>query len=885
MIRRLVKFFASLDSSSKNFKSCCDLLCVAKTCYFLWDSYQNNKNGVDKFKKHLQELQYSSPCGHDLWRVLDDFLQCCFRIFKPEQKFVEEKVKALQKSCKTCCKPGQPCSCCSKPGSSSSCPACKDLLQDSELKTLFLHGYVSSYDSKDASWPSLTSSPSGSKCCSNSLCSQCQTCSSSGSLCPDPSKCCPDCPQRKAAKIFLGMLPCLYYGLKILYDRAQDPLTWPTWSQKNGKNILVPASILHAPDLRNFLKAWDLESVLNPSLQAMVLPGLLENLFSSGSLNSLFETSKKYFTSLSSPGSPSKPPQTVREILLWLYGLRFQKRFSELVENCKSLCLPFGNSFHPDAFCYYIHTCSFIFPVAIISTIETSESAQKVFSSSSEFFYPSDPSKLFETFCEYVRKIFAALNFLSIQCRLDRDSAGWKDCAFGQGCKEGLENSLSTPAPVSATSCCQSKGSHGILCASIPGISNCHEHCINGKTCLGLKDCTDSTEDASSKNPTKDAHTSGKCKYPCPHPLMRFLTATSNSNSKDYPFGLSGIVPMGFSQGNFPSTARWGQDLYNDITAFCESGFYPLTRLVQFILCVSQRPPESFLDLYAFFKKFVEALNSKTDPLKDHFVQWIDGEPGRYPGRFFAATVQAFYGAKDSHSGSSHSPANLFSLSGCHANRASGATCGPYLHPLTDNVAGVFTPELCSMYLSWICYRGPTFYSEFQKFHTAAQEKFSCCLSSSSCKKIVECPCSLPFIYSHGFTFMSPGGLNCVDAQGQKHVKHGGTRSGRDTDPACTLKSCSQFLKQLEKVVNGQPFKDLLKVIDNFLWSIRLPFFYGFLYVWFFVLSYFFYVILIKLDTFHTGSHLHLPRSFKILPSTLFSDASSKLKDLSYFTL
>ncbi|KAK1939085.1 hypothetical protein X943_001424, partial [Babesia divergens] len=48
MIRRLVKFFASLDSSSKKFKSCCDLLCVAKTCYFLHNTLKNTQNGDGK---------------------------------------------------------------------------------------------------------------------------------------------------------------------------------------------------------------------------------------------------------------------------------------------------------------------------------------------------------------------------------------------------------------------------------------------------------------------------------------------------------------------------------------------------------------------------------------------------------------------------------------------------------------------------------------------------------------------------------------------------------------------------------------------------------------------------------------------------------------------
>ncbi|KAK1935307.1 variant erythrocyte surface antigen-1 family protein, partial [Babesia divergens] len=434
-----------------------------------------------------------------------------------------------------------------------------------------------------------------------------------------------------------------------------------------------------------------------------------------------------------------------------------------------------------------------------------------------------------------------------------------------------LGNSLDSP-PSSASSgfCSSCPNSKTYLCTAI-NKDTVHDHCKDGQACLGF----DSSASCS-------VHTSStpKC-TPCPHPLMRFLTATSES-PKDYPFGLPGITPMGFS--NLSSTPVQGEKLYHDIYGFCKDGFYPLTRLVQFILCVSRHPPESLFDLYAFFKKFVEALNSKPE-LSSTFVQWIDGEPGTPDGQALKDAVQGLYG---SHSGSSHSPANLFSLVDCHATKASGASCGPYLHALTEDVSGVFTPKLCSMYLSYVCYLAEKFYSEFQKFHKEAEKKFSSCCKSS-CQKIVECPCALPFLYSQGFTFHSPSTLNCVDNEGKsKHVGQGGKKDhgkheeGKD---GCTTKSCSDFITQLKLVVNGHPFKTLIAEIEKFLWSIRLPFFLFVLAFWAFVMSYFLYVQLYKLDLLHLKSHAHLSRSFKILPSTLFSDASSKLKDLSYFSL
>ncbi|KAK1933760.1 variant erythrocyte surface antigen-1 family protein [Babesia divergens] len=346
------------------------------------------------------------------------------------------------------------------------------------------------------------------------------------------------------------------------------------------------------------------------------------------------------------------------------------------------------------------------------------------------------------------------------------------------------------------------------------------------------------------------------------------------SSDKDF-------LTMGFSKENLPSPGRKGEKLYHAIYGFCKDGFYPLTRLVQFILCVSRHPPETLGEFFAFFKKFVSS-----NVFKNNFVEWINGEPGTYSGSDLKTALEQLYGSKTSHSSSSHTPANLFSLNDCEGPKGSGSshpTCGKYLHPLTENAYNIFIDKFAETYLSWVCYRAKDFYSEFKAFYEEAEKKFSDCCSSGSCK-IVECPCALPFIYSLGFTLNSPKTLNCVDNEGKsKHVGGGGKHV--ENDSKCTTKSCSQFLTQLGHVVNGDLFKNLLEEIDNFLWSIRFPFFLFVLAFWAFVISYFLYVQLYKLDLLHIDSHLHLSRSFKILPSTLFSDASSKLKDLSYFTL
>ncbi|KAK1937990.1 variant erythrocyte surface antigen-1 family protein [Babesia divergens] len=881
MIRRLVSYFKSLETSStpdiKNFKNCCEFLCVLKTCEFLRKFYGKRnatgcskcrKNqgkkcggkccngtiskctdpdcckdcpdcGAVKFSKALETLRFAGPCGQDLYRVLKDFLECCGRLHGSLQ-YVEEK---LRKPIQTCncqtLKPGQPCSCCSSVSgtsqSSGNCKGCKDLLGDSKLKALLFSQYSSSYSSASASWPDCKSK-SGS-CCSP----PCGSCTSGS--CPSEG-CCEKCPKRLCAKIFLGMLPCLYYALQYLYDRCKG----------DWKDLLI-SNKDHS--LGRFLVGMGFDLAKLQGKKGGQISSSLSSLFTSSNgseFKDLYEKSKNYFTSFShSLSSGSLSPSTVRQMLLWLYGLRFHKHFSGLVENCKSLCSPFGNSFHPDAFCYYIYTCSFILPVAIISSIEDSDSALSLISSSSDwqkFSYPEDLSSLFEKLCEYARKIFVALNFLCIQCKNGPSQAGWQSCYFGGSCKKALGNSLASTSVSSSSSGsgCSCPNSKTYLCTGKASGTDAHDHCKDGQSCLGFSgSCTQGS-----------GHSSANCK-PCPHPLMRFLVdgssdssfPTSDSNSESYPFGLPGITPMGFSKENLSSTARDGYDLYAVLKVFCESGFYPLTRLVQFILCVSRYPPETLGEFFAFFMKFKDS-----DVFKNNFESYVSEEPGFYSGEDLKSALEKLFG---SHSGS-HS--DLKSLSYCEGPKGSNGphpTCGRYLYPLTYNVYKEFIEGFLGTYLSWICHLGPKFYSKFKDFNTEASTKFSCC--SSSCDKIVHCPCALPFLYSYGFQFNSPNTLN----------------SG---------KKCSDFISQLGKVVGkGSPLQALLDAIDAFLWSIRKPFFLFILAFWAFVISYFLYVQLYKLDLLHIDSHLHLPRSFKILPSTLFSDASSKLKDLSYFTL
>ncbi|KAK1935512.1 variant erythrocyte surface antigen-1 family protein, partial [Babesia divergens] len=861
MIRRLVKFFKDLplDLSSKKdcSKLCCEIFCVLKICEFLRDFYGKGKKGgkdvcskcnpgtkgkcpgstlkspssnnccggkfescstsncclgcqecdAIKFRKALETLKLSSPCGQDLWRVLKDFLDYCTGVFLSNfnKKEVKEKINAAKEKCQQCKQAGtskKPCTC-----SGSPCLGCQEIRGHNDIMSMLRHGYLSSY--VNSKWEDLCSP--GSKCCGN------LSCSCSGSSCPD-NGCCENCPKRLCAKIFLGMLPCLYFGLKIVYDRCKYGSDFPDWHLRK----ITEGSI------GKFLTAWGYDVHPLKSKNASDLPPILDILFGS---DKIFENlynfvSEKYFTS-SSSGSSS--PSTVREMLLWLYGLRFQKHFSDLVSLCRTLSLPLDNAFHPDAVCYYLHLSCFLVPVSFISTVQHSDSHVSTFfpdadSEWQNFCYPSDPSDLLEKFCEYVRKIFVALNFLYYQCKNDRNSAGWNDCAFGKTCVEALKSSSPSKSPSTSSSDCSCPNSGSYLCTAI-NKDPVHDHCAQEK-CRGF-DSSASCSDSSKPG----AHTSGKC-TPCPHPLMRFLidgSSDSDSKSKSQdpqkfrtPFHLPGIVPMGFK--DLSSTGKKGWSLYYVLKVFCEDGFYPLSRLVQFVLCVSRYPPETLGEFFGFFMKFVES-----SVFRDHFASYVDGEPGRFLGNSLKGAIQGLYGAKDSHKGSggsshqdpSKTPADLQSLYNCHPKKDSEATCGKYLCSLTENAYKDFIKDFVDTYLSFVCHLGPKFKKELERFNSEAREKsLNCCLkSSSNCQNIVSCPCALPFLYKSGFTFWSPKTLSCHGSGGHK----------KGEEAKCTRKTCSDFIDQLGKVLEeNSPLQTLLTVIDNFIWHIRLPFIYAF---------------------------------------------------------
>ncbi|KAK1933771.1 variant erythrocyte surface antigen-1, beta subunit [Babesia divergens] len=454
--------------------------------------------------------------------------------------------------------------------------------------------YSSSYDS-NATWKELCKKC---KCNSNSSRCSCKCPSSSVSsgssdVC-DPKSCCDNCDVRKAAKIFLGFLPSLYYALKYLYDKCEKDNSW-----RDNK--------INESSLGRFLRGmgYDLGKLDENKKGSKIFP-LLKTLFNgSNPLQSLYEKSKKYFTSSSHspvPSSTPKPsqPETVRDILLWLSGLPFTSGFEDLLKHCKGLC-DSVNSVQFNDFKASLFDSCFLLPVSVLTVIQrpgTSEVFPSESFINSKFFYPEDPFDLFNMLFDYVRKVFPPLKFLCLQCERKAAEGGWASCTFGQRCADALKKSSSFTSSSSGfksssgSGCSSCSGHETYLCTanSTPDVHS--GHCLNGQ-CLG-------SDSGTCKGKT-DAHTSTNCKNPCPHPLLRFLLDGSE-DLQNFPTLFQppeGFPKMGFKE-NLSSTARDGWSLYHVLKAFCQDGFYPLTRLVQFILCVSRYPPETLGEFFCF---------------------------------------------------------------------------------------------------------------------------------------------------------------------------------------------------------------------------------------------------------------------------------------------
>ncbi|ORM40408.1 uncharacterized protein BXIN_1868 [Babesia sp. Xinjiang] len=128
-----------------------------------------------------------------------------------------------------------------------------------------------------------------------------------------------------------------------------------------------------------------------------------------------------------------------------------------------------------------------------------------------------------------------------------------------------------------------------------------------------------------------------------------------------------------------------------------------------------------------------------------------------------------------------------------------------------------------------------------------------------SCPTIVQCADVLPLFFKYGFVYYDHSTLNKTGDTGRK---------------------CSQFATQLNAVINGLPFSDLIAAINKFLYHIRQPFLLYLLTFWLLAITYLTHSLTIPLDVLHLRSHL---RTSLFSPLVLLGKNKSPI-EITYFT-
>ncbi|GIX63007.1 variant erythrocyte surface antigen-1 family protein [Babesia caballi] len=718
-------------------------------------------------------------------------------------------------------------------------------------------------------------------------------------------------PPKVAAKIFLGCVPMIFYGLSYLYWRCSDKGGWKSMMLKDGQDLNnFMLAMGYADDVvqntkgsefassafgkfGEFSTAMKASAVSNTAKPYFTFTeelrnrvGECKNDFNKCFLSSLYLAAGAYFRHHQSKkgNEGSKFPKGIRDILYWLSALQFSPQYEGLENHIDSLFLdsPLDVTMtglsaqklsSADVKTHLLTTCQYA-PVLLGLIQGGGDSTQnggtawlhEIFSNSTfSFTYPAGRA-LFYTLADYVYALHFQLYFLYLQCaNYYNNGCGWFWCKYGQGVHS------------------QKKG------------KNLTSHICAAYTCGGGGCTHESTNVGQCKHEGNNSGTKCGSNNNTPSPLQAFLTdkleslniGASNSYSqhmKQHPEDYMCHVKMGFDTENLRKEERKGSELYYALKPFCTSANNPLRQLCEKLICLTRRAPKTLGGMFGFYCQLVQEWDKPSGSpgsVKKAIEGTVEGVLACFSknGATTALTdaVSKLKGSTQHHSGSH---ANLSSIQSCNCD-----TCGKYLYPVTYCPGATFATTFASTYLSWIV----DFAQDLQSWLKAFLDEFNAlkCVGcgncghgsghtsndhgeSSACKcaSMPQCADDLPLFYAYGFQFMSANTL-----------KNGGNGAGP--------RKCHQFADQLKAVLSdkdGTPLWDLIVSIENFVYYIRLPFLLLAVSFWTLAAITLLYRYLFKLDLLHIKSHLHLPSSHKILPSALLTEnKASALKKLFHY--
>ncbi|CDR71931.1 hypothetical protein, conserved, partial [Babesia bigemina] len=468
-------------------------------------------------------------------------------------------------------------------------------------------------------------------------------------------------------------------------------------------------------------------------------------------------------------------------------------------------------------------------------------------------YYPQKGDDCLHTILDILRRLFPVLSFLHSQCSFGASDMGWADCRYGKDipttkshCSKESKNKAKCQAECQPNYQPNCQPTSPLMCYLGDSLLGCLPHQVGSIGC-GYKCAT---------------CPSGKPGMPC-------------------------LTPLGFR--SFSGSTKTGSDLCEVVSKFFGR------HVASCLFSLVSKPPSTLPEHFGFALSLVK----KWDDHGKHLIR--TGIDNAITDRSIAlyddasqltnALSNAYGSSQSGNHATKHTTrpvdgsenevkkGDLCSLA--MSTACSGQLCAPYLYALCTDQYSYLASKQCKTYLSWAVYLPWTFWNYLNSLYNAFKDIYcqdwGCrtCLRADTCRRgqhglvndktkapncncgsIVECKGAMPTLYKYGFTFGAPAALN---GQGGK-------------------KTCTNFMQQLNNVLQSTYFQTLFEKCDDFLWQIRQPFTWTVVALWLLSVLYLIHIMVIRLDLLHIKSHLHSPSSHKIAAQSLL--AAGRVKKL-----
>ncbi|ORM39884.1 uncharacterized protein BXIN_1601 [Babesia sp. Xinjiang] len=634
--------------------------------------------------------------------------------------------------------------------------------------------------------------------------------------------------------------------------------------------------------------------------------GLLNNVGNSNKtspdthpLSSLYLASQYYFQSTFNNGD--KQPTTIREMLYWLMALPYSPCFQLAPATIKQGITKHGSDIIPfeegptlttndPHSCYLSTSCNYA--AVVLSTMQgtlitkdmtknnttpqSPTNLHDIYSNSHfQFNYPHTVIDWFNELWNVVYHLLSQLYFLNTQCLNCPYNGGWQCCKYGNGSQLPKENEpiswFCVDGAINTGHAGKKCNTHGVNCATnhkecgLPStkpspLQAFLTDCLTGFQCESLEN--DKCHIRNGQLVSKNGVT--------PVPYSDHI---SHRNFNQYC-----PVPMGFNKDCLSQSPRTGNYIHWILDYFTQDdrNSVSLYNIIICLICCSLRTPRTVGDLFAFFLYLGGIMNNGSSP---NVADAIQKESNNFPNKpntestnltSAVQTLAGEYHTDESHKTDDppHHTATLHSL--YNSECTTPQTCGQYLDPLSFVIYPIISESFAKSYLSRIIYLTQALKDGLEvlltEFNNLTCENCKNCGSKPKhkdgchgkennchCPTIVQCHNVLPLFIKFGFTYYSAAELNDTGDEGEQQ------------------RQCKAFSEQLDAVVTGKPFTNLLKQINLFLYDIRYPFLYYLLTFWLIALLYLLYTLLGPLDILHMLSHWRLAYTHHLLPLHLLA--------------